>query len=77
MKQKGPFDRIVVTAAITAVPDKWVQQLKPGGILVAPIGQAGQPQSLIRFQKVRSVMTADTLMPVRTVMLQPGIAKKL
>ncbi|MEM8703339.1 MAG: protein-L-isoaspartate(D-aspartate) O-methyltransferase [Pseudomonadota bacterium] len=77
LKQKGPFDRIVVTAAITAVPDKWVQQLNPGGLLLAPIGQAKQPQSLIRFTKSESVMTADTLMQVRTVMLQPGIAMKL
>lgn len=77
LKQKGPFDRIVVTAAIPSVPDNWVQQLKPGGILIAPVGQAMQPQSLIRFVKTESVMTAETLMPVRTVMLQPGVAKRL
>ena len=77
LKQKGPFDRIVVTAAVTSVPDTWVQQLKPGGILLAPVGQANQAQSLIRFVKSESVMTAETLMPIRTVMLQPGIAKRL
>ncbi|WP_299470562.1 protein-L-isoaspartate(D-aspartate) O-methyltransferase [uncultured Roseibium sp.] len=77
LKQKGPFDRIIVTAAITAIPDNWVQQLKPGGVLVAPVGQPKQPQSLIRFVKSESVMTAETLMPIRTVMLQPGLALKL
>jgi len=77
LKQKGPFDRIIVTAAVETVPDNWVQQLKPGGLLVAPIGQANQVQSLIRFQKTDDIMTAETLMPVRTVMLQPGLAKKL
>lgn len=77
LKQKGPFDRIVVTAAIPSVPDNWVQQLKPGGILIAPVGQSMQPQSLIRFVKTESVMTAETLMPVRTVMLQPGVAQLL
>lgn len=77
LKQKGPFDRIIVTAAVEAVPDSWVQQLKPGGVLVAPIGQANQVQSLIRFQKNEGIMTAETLMPVRTVMLLPGLAKKL
>jgi len=77
LKQKGPFDRIVVTAAIESVPDSWVQQLKPGGLLVAPVGGAKQIQSLIRFQKSEGVMTAETLMPVRTVMLQRGLAKKL
>jgi len=76
-RQKGPFDRIVVNAAVEAVPDSWIQQLKPGGLLIAPIGTAKRAQSLIRFQKTESVMTAETLMSVRTVMLQPGLAKKL
>ncbi|GAB2187022.1 protein-L-isoaspartate(D-aspartate) O-methyltransferase [Roseibium sp. LAB1] len=76
-RQKGPFDRIVVNAAVEEVPDIWLQQLKPGGILVAPVGKANQPQTLIKYQKTESVVTAETLMMVRTVMLQPGIAKKL
>jgi protein-L-isoaspartate(D-aspartate) O-methyltransferase len=77
LKQKGPFDRIVVTAAVEEVPDSWVQQLKPGGYLIAPVGKARQPQALIRFQKTDTVMTAETLMMVRTVMLRRGLAKKL
>ncbi|WP_428641454.1 protein-L-isoaspartate(D-aspartate) O-methyltransferase [Roseibium sp.] len=76
-KQKGPYDRIVVTAAVEAVPDAWVQQLKPGGLLIAPLGKAREPQSLIRFQKSESVMTAENLITIRTVMMQPGLAKKL
>ncbi|MCX2722791.1 protein-L-isoaspartate(D-aspartate) O-methyltransferase [Roseibium salinum] len=76
-KQKAPYDRIVVTAAVESVPDAWVEQLKPGGVLIAPVGLPKQPQSLIRFQKTDNVMTAETLMSVRTVMLQPGLAKKL
>ncbi|MDN3719272.1 hypothetical protein QW131_08730 [Roseibium salinum] len=47
-----------------------------GGVLIAPVGLPKQPQSLIRFQKTDNVMTAETLMSVRTVMLQPGLAKK-
>ncbi len=77
LRKKGLYDRIVVTAAVETVPDAWVQQLKPGGLLIAPVGQSKQPQSLIRFQKTDNVMTAETLMTVRTVMLQPGLAKKL
>ncbi|TYC65811.1 protein-L-isoaspartate(D-aspartate) O-methyltransferase [Stappia sp. BW2] len=76
-RQKAPYDRIVVNAAVEEVPDAWLQQLNPGGILVAPVGKAKQPQALIKFQKTESVVTAETLMMVRTVMLQPGIAKKL
>lgn len=77
LRQKGPFDRIVVNAAVEEVPDIWVQQLKPGGYLIVPVGKVRQPQSLIRFQKTETVMTAETLMMVRTVMLQSGLAKKL
>ena len=77
LKQKGLYDRIVVTAAVEAIPDSWVQQLKPGGLLVAPVGKENQVQSLIRFQKTENVMTAETLTTVRTVMLRRGIALKL
>ncbi|WP_298815248.1 protein-L-isoaspartate(D-aspartate) O-methyltransferase [uncultured Roseibium sp.] len=77
LQKQGPFDRIVVNAAIEAVPDPWIQQLKPGGILIAPVGKTKQPQPLIRFQKTDNVMTAETLTTIRTVMLQHGLAKKL
>ncbi|MES0882154.1 protein-L-isoaspartate(D-aspartate) O-methyltransferase [Roseibium sp. SCP14] len=77
LKQKGLYDRIVVNAAVDAIPDVWVQQLKPGGYLIAPVGKANEVQSLIRFQKTENVMTAETLLTVRTVMLRPGIALKL
>ncbi|TYC50346.1 protein-L-isoaspartate(D-aspartate) O-methyltransferase [Rhodobacterales bacterium] len=77
LKRQGPYDRIVATATVESVPDAWVQQLKPGGFIVAPVGRSKQPQSLIRFRKNSDVMTAEHLMTVRTVMLQPGLAKKL
>ncbi|MCX6224059.1 MAG: protein-L-isoaspartate(D-aspartate) O-methyltransferase [Bacteroidia bacterium] len=35
----APFDRILITAAATAIPEDLKQQLVIGGILVAPIGQ--------------------------------------
>ncbi len=34
----GPYDRILVTAGASAVPDPLLQQLKPGGIMVVPVG---------------------------------------
>jgi protein-L-isoaspartate(D-aspartate) O-methyltransferase len=77
LRQQGPYDRIVVNAAVEEVPDSWVQQLKPGGLLIAPVGKPKQAQSLIRFHKADGVMTGESLMPVRTVMLQAGLARKL
>lgn len=40
----APFDRIIVTAAAPVVPDALLQQLKPGGILVIPVGDSSGVQ---------------------------------
>jgi protein-L-isoaspartate(D-aspartate) O-methyltransferase len=34
----GPFDKILITAGAPEIPEKLIDQLKVGGILVAPIG---------------------------------------
>ena len=34
----GPFDRILVTAGAENIPDPLLKQLKPGGIMVVPVG---------------------------------------
>jgi protein-L-isoaspartate(D-aspartate) O-methyltransferase len=47
----APFDAIIVTAAPEKVPEKLVEQLKPGGVLVAPVGRQGGTQTLIRVRK--------------------------
>jgi protein-L-isoaspartate(D-aspartate) O-methyltransferase len=36
----APFDRIIVTAAAPSIPEMLLQQLKPGGILVIPVGDS-------------------------------------
>jgi protein-L-isoaspartate(D-aspartate) O-methyltransferase len=35
----GPFDKIIVTAAASYVPEPLKQQLKIGGIMVIPVGK--------------------------------------
>ena len=46
--EQAPFDRIMITAAAPEEPRKLLSQLKPNGILVAPVGR-GAVQSLRRY----------------------------
>ena len=46
----APFDKIIVTAAAPAIPDKLLEQLKPGGKMVIPVGE-GKVQQMLRILK--------------------------
>jgi protein-L-isoaspartate(D-aspartate) O-methyltransferase len=47
----GPFDAIVVTAALGEVPPPLIEQLKVGGRLVMPVGPAYTTQTLTVVEK--------------------------
>jgi protein-L-isoaspartate(D-aspartate) O-methyltransferase len=51
----APFDKIIITAGIDHVPPDLLQQLKPGGIMVIPVGPPGAQHVL----KVNKVQAAD------------------
>src|SRR5689334_21859328 len=36
--EAGQFDRIIVTAAMEQIPDRLLERLMPGGILIGPVG---------------------------------------
>ncbi|HEY1031643.1 MAG TPA: protein-L-isoaspartate(D-aspartate) O-methyltransferase [Flavipsychrobacter sp.] len=46
----APFDKVIVTAAAPYVPPKLIEQLKPGGIAVIPVGD-DQGQKMMRITK--------------------------
>lgn len=48
----APFDKVLVTAAAPAVPDKLLQQLKPGGMMVIPVDE-GTLQRMLRITKLQ------------------------
>ncbi len=66
LPQYAPFDRIIVTAAPPEVPKALLEQLKPGGIMVLPVGTTFQ--KLIRIHKKDdSTYVSEDIIPVRFV----------
>jgi protein-L-isoaspartate O-methyltransferase len=48
----GPFDAVIVTAALGHVPPPLIEQLKVGGRLIMPLGPADAPQQLTVIEKI-------------------------
>jgi protein-L-isoaspartate(D-aspartate) O-methyltransferase len=68
--EHAPFDSIIVTAAAPQVPQPLVDQLKPGGRLVIPVGGSGEVQQLLVIDKQSDGTTARRrMLPVRFVPL--------
>lgn len=74
---RAPFDRIVLNAAVGEVPEVLFEQLKPGGILVAPVGPAEATQMLTRYRKGEEGLEKRELGLVRFVPMRPGVASVL
>jgi protein-L-isoaspartate(D-aspartate) O-methyltransferase len=69
--EAAPFDAILVTAAPEEIPPPLLDQLAPGGRLVAPVGPADGVQYLLLAEKdAHGRVTTRTLEAVRFVPLQ-------
>ena len=76
-REHAPYDAVLVAAAPTDVPERLIQQLKPGGRLVIPVG--GSEQNLLLIQKglqtgensVQSLETTE-IISVRFVPMTDG-----
>jgi len=49
--EHAPYDSIIVTAAASHIPPALIEQLKPGGRLVIPVGLPYMPQELLLVEK--------------------------
>ncbi|MCF8041601.1 MAG: protein-L-isoaspartate(D-aspartate) O-methyltransferase [Desulfarculaceae bacterium] len=71
--QEAPFDAILVTAAARHVPPKLVEQLKPGGRMVIPVGPGAWAEELVLVTKdSQGKVKKRSLMAVRFVPLVGG-----
>lgn len=70
-EEHAPFDIIVVTAAPDHIPQPLLDQLKPGGRMVAPVGPVFSTQELRVFEKdATGKVISKNVTPVRFVPLR-------
>jgi protein-L-isoaspartate(D-aspartate) O-methyltransferase len=71
--EHSPFDSIIVTAAVSHIPPPLVNQLKPGGRMVIPVGAPFMSQNLLLVEKDEQArVRTRSLLPVRLVPLTGG-----
>lgn len=60
LAEHAPYDAVVVSAAAPGLPRPLLEQLKPGGCLVVPMGEQ-ELQTLVRIRKTREGLQEDYL----------------
>ena len=71
--EAAPFEKIIVTCQIKNIPETLKAQLKDGGILVAPVGEAGK-EILLKVTRNGDRFKMEELMAVRFVPMVAGTA---
>ena len=72
--EHAPFDKILVTAAATRTPPAFLEQLKPNGRLVMPVGDEAQVLTVIDKDPSRAIQGSEThsgsLQPARNGLMR-------
>lgn len=71
--EQAPFDAIIITAATDEIPEGLIEQLRPGGVLVAPLGKREGLQELVRMERSGGESRVERLGGVSFVPLLPGL----
>jgi protein-L-isoaspartate(D-aspartate) O-methyltransferase len=78
--EQAPFDRIILTAAVSEIPEALIEQLKPGGILIAPLSTPGAferiSQHLVKIIRTEEGPARETLIAVAFVPMLPGLPQE-
>jgi protein-L-isoaspartate(D-aspartate) O-methyltransferase len=76
-EEAAPFDGIIVTAAASQIPPPLIQQLKPGGRMVIPLGAPFALQHLVLVERnAEGRVTTRQLLPVAFVPLIGGTRQR-
>ncbi len=75
--EQAPFDRILLSAGVADVPQILIEQLKIGGVIVAPLGKECPVESISQYLtkiiRTDSGLSRHTLMAVKFVPMLPGV----
>ncbi|MBQ8760014.1 MAG: protein-L-isoaspartate(D-aspartate) O-methyltransferase [Bacteroidales bacterium] len=70
----GPFDRVIITAAAPDIPQSLVDQLKVGGMMVIPLSENEECQTMLRLTKQEDgSMKRETYGDFRFVPMLKGV----
>ncbi len=73
-QEHAPYDAVLVTAAPLNIPEQLVQQLRPGGRMVIPVGGADQNLLYVRKgENARTPLKTTEVAPVRFVPMTGGL----
>jgi len=71
----APFDKVIITAGAPFVPEKLIEQLKVGGVMVIPIGET-EKQTMYRITKISETeTTTENFGPCSFVPMLPKVER--